>query len=433
MLVGTLLVGGVPGPARAQLEPAEQRREEAPFELSVSQEFNEQSQPILVVSTSIPYRWLVFLVRGNAYESRYRVYLDLTDDHGKTVRGEVWEETVTTNTFRETGSTVLASISRKTYPITPGEYHAKVTIEVIDTSRRFTKEAAVRIVGGGAGMLGLSAPVFYTVPGDSVSRPPQGRLVVSRCATSELAALRINPGAVYGDFQSTARLVYTIAAPAPKDGRVPSLNLRVRDSRGRVVLYNRTALGEIEDGHITMCVDLNLDAFVLGLYQIAAVLQSPGEGNVGRNSAQATFTVLLNKSLLGAHFTDLVGIIAPIATDAERDAFMKTPPEERYAAWVAFWKKRNPSPSAASNEAYEEYLARLRAVLKSFSKFRPGWQSDMGKVYLKNGAPDRVEDRQNVSIGTNWQLWYYHSKGIVYIFEDTTGNGDYHLYTTEMI
>lgn len=433
MLAGTLLVGGVPAPARAQLEPAEQRREEAPFELSVSEEFNEQSQPVLVVSTSIPYRWLVFFVRGTAYESRYRVYLDLTDDHGKSVRGDVWEETVTTSNFKETGSTVLASISRKTFAIVPGEYHAKVAIEVIDTSRRFDKEATVRIVGEGAGMLGLSAPVFYAIPGDSVSKPPVGRLVVARCATVDLKALRINPGAVYGDFQSTARIAYTIAAPAAQAGGAISLVTRVRDSRGRLVLYNRTPLGAIESGHVTVCVDLNVDAFLLGLYEVDAVLQGQGEGDLGRNSAEAPFTVLLNKSLLGAHFTDLVGIITPIATDAEREAFMKTPPGGRFAAWVAFWKKRNPNPSAASNEAYEEYLARLKVVLKSFSKFRPGWQSDMGKIYLKNGAPDKVEDRQNVSIGTNWQLWYYNSKGTVYIFEDTTGNGDYHLYTTEMM
>jgi GWxTD domain-containing protein len=433
MLVALLLLGGAAGIARAQLEPMEQRREEAPFELSLSQEFNEQSQPILVVSTSIPYRWLVFLVRGNDYEARYRVYLSLTDRRGKSVRGEVWEETVVTNNFKDTGSTVLASISRKTFPITPGEYHAEVTIEVIDTSRRFTKEADVRIVGEGQGMLGISAPVFYTVPLDSVSKPPGGRLGISRCAPDELKTLRINPGAIYGDFQSAARIAFTIAVPSASAEKHPWLAARIRDSQGRLFLYSRAPLGEIEAGHVTMCVDLNVDAFSLGVYEIDAVVMGSGEGDLARRSTQAAFTVLLNKSLLGAHFADLVGIISPIATPAQLEAFKKTPPGERYAAWVAFWKKRNPNPSASSNEAYEEYLSRLRVVIKSFSKFRPGWQSDMGKIYLRLGPPDKVEDRQNVSIGTNWQLWYYNSKGTVYIFEDTTGNGDYHLYTTEMM
>jgi hypothetical protein len=33
----------------------------------------------------------------------------------------------------------------------------------------------------------------------------------------------------------------------------------------------------------------------------------------------------------------------------------------------------------------------------------------------------------------NYQLWYYYSKGVVYVFEDAIGTGEYRLLTTEMI
>jgi hypothetical protein len=57
----------------------------------------------------------------------------------------------------------------------------------------------------------------------------------------------------------------------------------------------------------------------------------------------------------------------------------------------------------------------------------------MGKIHIKNGAPDKVEDRQDERTGAYYRLWYYYSKGIAYVFEDAIGTGEYRLLTTEMI
>ena len=57
----------------------------------------------------------------------------------------------------------------------------------------------------------------------------------------------------------------------------------------------------------------------------------------------------------------------------------------------------------------------------------------MGKIYIKHGCPDKIEDRQASRLGGNYQLWYYYSKGVVFIFEDSMGSGEYHLYSTEMM
>jgi GWxTD domain-containing protein len=418
-----------PREAFAQLEPV-RSREEAPFELSLGQEFGELSQPLLVVSTSMPYRWLVFFVRGTSFESRYRVLMEIKDARGTSVRGEVWEETVSASDFKETTSATISATSQRTFPILPGQYRVAVTIEVIDTSRRFSREKDVRIVGREGGMVGVSAPVFYTISGDSMgARPPAGRLVVARCRAEDVRTFAINSSGVYKDFDSWARLVFTVATA--EDQGEAALVTRIRDSRGRMILYNRTRLGASEEGHFTACVDVNLDAFPLGQYEVNGVVE--GAEGPGAGMSRASFTVLLNRSLLDVHFGDLVAMIAPIATDAERQAFAGSPPAERRRAWETFWKRHDPTPSTETNEAYETFLERLMVVVKSFSRLRPGWLTDMGKIYLKNGPPDAVEDRQDTSLSRSFQLWYYHSKGVVYIFEDSVGNGDYRLYTTEMI
>jgi GWxTD domain-containing protein len=405
----------------------------AGFELSISEEFDEATKSRIVVRASIPYRRLVFFLRGSRYEARYRVYLELKDARGKRVRGEVWEESVATADSKETTSAAMMAGVRKTFPVAPGEYRATVTIEVIDTSRRFSQEEAVRVVGDGMGRLEISEPVFYTHPGDSLSvKPRTGELAVSRCPSAGEGQSRINPGSIYGDFNAWARVTFNVVIPSAK-GQIPSVavSARVRDTRGVVILYTRRLFDEVADTHAALCFDINIDRFILGEYEFSVVVQT--RDGAEKSESQGHFTVLFNRGLLEEHFADLMEILSVIASKKELQEIASAAPEDRMLAWASFWRQRDSSPSTGANEGHGEFLLRLKEVLKSFSRFQPGWRTDMGKTYLLNGQPDKIENRQDVRMGRNYQLWYYYSKSVVYLFEDAVGTGEYRLLTTEMI
>jgi GWxTD domain-containing protein len=429
--IAVLCCIAVPRPASGQGEFRRPMRDAA-FELSISQEFGEDAKPVIVVTTSIPYRRLVFFVRGQRYESRYRIYLELKDARGKLVRGEVWEESVATFNLRETTSAALMASSRRTFPVDPGSYRAVVTIEVIDTSRRFSEEQAVRVVGEGTGRIELAPPVFYTSSEDSLARKPrEGEIAVSVCPSSAGKTARINPGAIYGDFNGWVHVVCSIVAPLAM-GQAPFvLTARVRDTRGVMVLYTRKTLDRIDGTHASLCLDINVDDLMLGEYEIELVA---GTADGAENSeSEARFMIILNRGLLGEHIDDLVELLSLVADEKVARSIAEAPPAERRAAWMSFWRKRDPSASTDSNEALGEFLQRLRYVLANFSQHKPGWRTDMGRVYMRNGGPDKVEDRQENYTARSYQLWYYYSKGIVYIFEDAIGTGEYRLLTTEMI
>jgi GWxTD domain-containing protein len=431
LFIAALICAGRPVPAVGQ-EDFNRPQHEAAFELSISQEFGENAKPAITVTTSIPYRRLIFFMRGQRYEARYRVYFELKDSHGKRVRGDVWEESIATGSFRETTSAVLAAISRRTFPASPGEYRAAVTIEVIDTSRRFSEEQTVRVVGEGMGRLELSSPVFYTQIGDSLSPGPRsGEIAVSTCSTRADGTARINPGAVYGSLDGWARIVCSVVTPAAVGGTPFAVTARVRDARGLIVLYARKTFDRIEGGHASICLDINVDGFVLGGYEIEAVAETPDGAQ--KSEAAGRFTVLFNRSLLGARIADLVEILSIFADEKEARLIADAPPAGRVQAWASFWRKRDPTPSTGTNEAFDEFFQRLKYVLENFSKHQPGWRTDMGKIHIKNGAPDKVEDRQDERTGAYYRLWYYYSKGIAYVFEDAIGTGEYRLLTTEMI
>ena len=405
---------------------------ETAFELSVSQEFDESSKPAIVVAASIPYRRLVFFLRDRRYEARYRIYLELKRRRGASVPGGVWEESVAADSFRETTSAAKFASTRRTFPVDPGEYTAVVTIEVIDTSRRFTEEQAVRVVGEGTERLEVSTPVFYTCREDSLSQKPRdGEIAVSACPFSGGAGARINPGGVYGDFGGWARMVFGVVAPAAHDGDSLVLTARMRDASGAVVRYARESFGRVAAGHSAFCLEIGLDSLPIGEYEVDAVLETAD----GAQKSQSTgrFTLLFNAGLLVSHVDDLVDLLSLVADEKEAREVGVAPVAERMHAWALFWRKLDPTPSTESNEAFGDFLQRLRYALKTFSRHQPGWRTAMGKVYIRNGRPDKVEDRQESRIGRNYQLWYYYSKGIVFIFEDSIGSGEYHLLSTEMM
>ena len=426
-----LVLLALSAPASGQVDFIRPDRETA-FELSISQEFGDSLRPAIAVNASVPYRRLVFFLRGRRYESRYRVYLELKDAHGKRVRGEVWEESVSTGNFRETTSAALAARSRRVFPVASGAYTAVVTIEVIDTSRRFTEEQAVRIVEGGKGRLEISAPVFRTHPGDSLSeRPRDGEISISTCPPSDGETTRINPGGVYGDFNGWVRVVFNVVTPSTREKTPFALTARIRNAGGIVVLYARKAFDRIEGGRAALCLDINVDTLDIGAYEIEIVAGTLDGGQ--RSESGGRFTVLFNRGLLGGNIGDLVELLSLVADEKKARSIADVPPADRVSAWARFWRERDPTPSTESNEAFGEFLQRLKHTLASFSRHQPGWRTDMGRTYLKNGSPDKVEDRQEGRLGRSYVLWYYYSKGVVYVFEDAIGTGEYRLVTTEMI
>ncbi|MCK9309454.1 MAG: GWxTD domain-containing protein, partial [Candidatus Cloacimonetes bacterium] len=61
-----------------------------------------------------------------------------------------------------------------------------------------------------------------------------------------------------------------------------------------------------------------------------------------------------------------------------------------------------------------------------------GWKSDMGRVYIRNGAPDDIErdtsSDQARFVRKDYQIWkYYTNQQPVYVFVDTQMSGKYKL------
>ncbi len=102
-------------------------------------------------------------------------------------------------------------------------------------------------------------------------------------------------------------------------------------------------------------------------------------------------------------------------------------PEERKKAWEDFWARRDPIPQTMNNEALEEFLRRVDYANVHFSYFGNGWKTDRGRIYIRYGPPSEVESHPMERNSPPYEVWYYDEEGLVFIFMDRYGIGDYKL------
>jgi GWxTD domain-containing protein len=102
----------------------------------------------------------------------------------------------------------------------------------------------------------------------------------------------------------------------------------------------------------------------------------------------------------------------------------------------SFWRERDPSPTSPFNELKAEYYTRVDSANVKFSLGRrPGWKTEIGKIYILNGPPDEIQDRSLAPIDTPYLKWTYYQneKKINYIFLATNGRKNYKLIEIEEI
>jgi GWxTD domain-containing protein len=114
--------------------------------------------------------------------------------------------------------------------------------------------------------------------------------------------------------------------------------------------------------------------------------------------------------------------------------FMKKSDEEMRKQFTEFWKKRDPTPSTAFNEAMAEYYRRCDYALEHFATLsRPnGIKSDRGKIYILYGPPTRKE-RQFVPNSPPREIWSYENLAMRFTFIDESRSGNYTLLSSEKI
>jgi len=126
---------------------------------------------------------------------------------------------------------------------------------------------------------------------------------------------------------------------------------------------------------------------------------------------------------------DILNALNIIFPRSDLEVLYKAKPEERKKVWNKFWKRYDPDPVTPYNELEIEFLERFQYVMKNFSGPLKGYRTDRGRIYIKYGPPDYIEDHPYEWGTYPYQIWYYANLGKRFLFVDKTGFGDYELAT----
>lgn len=93
-----------------------------------------------------------------------------------------------------------------------------------------------------------------------------------------------------------------------------------------------------------------------------------------------------------------------------------------------YWKSKDPTPQTTFNELMEVFYDRVDYAESNFRNLSgtSGAKTDRGKIYIQNGAPDKIERGVN-SDGKIIETWYYDNPKRIFVFVDIRGDGSFRL------
>lgn len=109
---------------------------------------------------------------------------------------------------------------------------------------------------------------------------------------------------------------------------------------------------------------------------------------------------------------------------------LNTEAQRRYI--TNFWRNMALSTKTSEQDIMDLIHERIEHANRYYSSQSPGWMSDMGRIYIRNGAPAEIEKDQTSDdtrfVRKDYQIWKYRSGNRpVYVFIDQQMNNNYRL------
>ena len=399
----------------------------------------EQGQTRVRAFVQVPYALLEPTSVGRQGTLSYQIALKVTDSAGLTLLKDAWQNHASA---AMRGPDVFG-VEMVNFSVAPGRYRLDVSVQDSVSGRETssTLELEGFASAPAASDLLLSPGIRPTTADDTIPLPGQlrwGQLLVTAAAQLQLTPLR-----------STA---YYLLEAYSTDQAAGTLNLRIVDSSGKAMISTAPKQVQVPAGGGMLKGQLDLDGLPPGQYQMVAEL-ALGDQSVER---AATFSMApLDQTLArdvakrkAVEATDegyfeamderaLAAAKAPLYLLAEPDELASYTKDLSLRAkrrfLTEFWRKRDPTPETPDNEARLRFYQAVAYADKTYGERGragvPGWKTDRGRIYVRNGAPDETLDRSRAGRSVPYEVWRNRrGRDRYYVFADrSNGLGLYQL------
>jgi len=347
---------------------------------------------------------LQFIRVPSGYGADFQITVIFRDKGGNDVGGDVWEDRVAVPTLAASRNPSYRLRYHRDFPLPAGKFKVEVALADLSGGRTSKASGSVTVPAFGAGALGVGNLELGLCARDSTFLP-----VPARKFEADLDAFCVR-GVVFDRADPTGARRY-------------HMRYAVRADVGDDLVKGDTLL--TLDPQAGFTLHPNVRDLFLGNYTLDLELT---EGT-RKFRTQRTFEVETLNMPRGQNYATLVEILSNIATGEEYERLRKaTGDSARAAEWERFWARRDPTPDTPRNEAMIEFFQRVRYASTHFSgQFGAGWRTDQGRVYIRYGPPDQIEDRPATYYDPPTQVWHYYALAKDFVFADRGEFGRYEL------
>jgi GWxTD domain-containing protein len=224
-----------------------------------------------------------------------------------------------------------------------------------------------------------------------------------------------------------------------------TLSLRVVDSTGKALMTTAATPVQVPQGGGVLKGQLDLSGLPPGSYDMVASV-ALGQQTTDRSAAfvMAALDQTLEKNVASreaARVTDegyfaemneqeIAAAKEPLPLIAESNELSKYGKDLSLRAkrrfMTEFWRARDPTPGTPVNETRQRFYDAVAYADKTFRERGrgtvPGWKTDRGRVFVRNGTPDEKLERPQAGRSPPYEVWRFRSgKDRYYIFADRSG------------
>lgn len=371
---------------------------------------------------------LLFERSAGSYRAAYEIrVIFYKAKGGAQITGDTFEKTLRVKSYADTRLRGADVIDHVSLPVPPGKYRVQVVINDLIAERSSGTEIPFEVLAAPRETIWFSDLSLGTLAADSSGKaasqatPSRERIVPvpSRRFGVDLPNLAVFGEVVdgRGDAASAATASYRISIRVMNELQDPvwKSDTTLARSGARTPFIFAPRLRGLEAGSYRLVLEL-----------LDPVLALPGKKKAQPVRRERAFEVEPTPENLPWESKSSLEVLRYVATSEEKAEMDRlTGPDDRKAFWESFWKRRDPTAETARNEALDEFYRRVTYANQHFGVGIAGWRTDMGRVYIRLGAPDEVVRNPFNFDRPPEEIWFYYQTQRRFVFVDRDGFGRY--------
>jgi GWxTD domain-containing protein len=345
----------------------------------------------LVLFVQIPNSEVRFKKSKGKWTGRVQMEVRIDDDKGNELVKDAKEFQFYEADEDRTNTSLAYQMITANYNLPPGEYKISCRLKDLN-SPKLSLVGAIKNRTSSSQVVDLAVTV-PSYEGEAVTLS-DAEFLAGMEKVGPRADYEPNPTRLYGLYRDTLLVYYELYAPR---GAAPmSFKAVALDQNGDLAAQTEQAVSgpgvpaQGVDSLVTfqVVVKMDLSAFPAGRYTLYAEYGPKGRPMIRIRSG--AFDVAWEMRTWEASRRNLLAEARFLMDNESFKDFKNKSRAEQERELKKLWRSLDPDPATGTNEAYEEFLARLDYVNANYSDYQLGIFTDRGLIYMRYGRPSEI-------------------------------------------